>query len=161
MKKRCKRKVWSLVNPISHAIEGAAISDRKLLDSLLLRELDAVNNFANGSADLDDWNALCSMNNIAETLAETGVGAEALAACKAVEAALIDAAERYQRIGKMGLTGLGLKAVKDCVEYHDLQRSSIPRSQYEKAIKLTKDRVRSSHVAVVDLWKTLGEPVAA
>lgn len=25
MKKRCKRKVWALVNPITHAIEGAAI----------------------------------------------------------------------------------------------------------------------------------------
>ena len=161
MRKKCKRKVWALLDPIRHAIEGAAVSDRKILDGLMMRELDAVNNFATGKANLDDWNTLCSMNNIAETLAGTGVGVEAMPTCKAVETALIEAAERFQRIGKMGLSGPGLQEVRDCVEYHDLQRSVIPRSQYEKAIKLTKDRVRSSHVAVVDLCETLGEPVEA
>ena len=157
MKKKCKRKVWNLINPLTHAMEGAAVSSRALLDQLLRRELAAVDNFTRGAADLDDWNTLCSMNNIAETLAAQGVGPEVMAVCKTVEAELIAAAERFQKIGRMGLTGPGLKAVRDCVEYHDLQRSSISRSEYEKAIKLTTARVKSGH-CTVDLWKKLGAP---
>ena len=157
MRKKCKRKYYALINPITHAMEGAAISSRDLLDQLLRREWMAVDNFATGAATLDDWNTLCSMNNIAETLAASGVGPEAMETCRAVESALIEAAERFQRIGRMGLTGPGLQAMRDCVEYHDLQRASIPRSQYEKAIALTSARVKSGHVTV-DLWSELGEP---
>lgn len=160
MRKRCKRKVWAKINPIQMAMEGAAISSRELLDDLLRRELTAVDNFSTGMANLDDWNTLCSMNNIAETLAAQGVGPEVMAVCKTVEAELIAAAERFQKIGRMGLTGLGLQAVRDCAEYHDLQRSSIARSEYEKAIRLTTARVKSGHVTV-DLWESLGKPLEA
>lgn len=91
MRKRCKRKVWALVNPVEHAINGAGITSRKDLDSLLVREL---------------------------------------------------------------ASGPGIQALRSVIEWHDLQRSAIPRSQYEEAIRLTAARIKSGH-ATIDLGKTL------
>lgn len=42
MRKKCRRKVWALVNPIQHAIEGAAITPEDKLNQLQLREMAAV-----------------------------------------------------------------------------------------------------------------------
>jgi hypothetical protein len=55
MKKRCKRKVWALVNPLEYAIEGARISDRTALDRLLVRELASLDAFTRGKASLQEW----------------------------------------------------------------------------------------------------------
>jgi hypothetical protein len=57
----------------------------------------------------------------------------------------------------MGLTGEGIKAIRDVIEYHDLQRSSISRSEYERLIRLTSSRIKSGAVTI-DLDKTLGPP---
>lgn len=34
MKKQCRRKVWPLLNPVTHAIQGAAITDTASLNKL-------------------------------------------------------------------------------------------------------------------------------
>jgi hypothetical protein len=39
MRKRTIRKVWQLIDPIKHAISGAAITPQAERDRLLLREL--------------------------------------------------------------------------------------------------------------------------
>jgi hypothetical protein len=54
----------------------------------------------------------------------------------------------------MGLTGPGLQALRDVIEWHQLQRGSIARSQYEQAIRLTAARIKSGY-ATIDLSKTL------
>lgn len=41
-RKKCVRKVWGLVNPIQHAIDGASITPGHLLDRLRLVELSAI-----------------------------------------------------------------------------------------------------------------------
>jgi hypothetical protein len=39
-RKKCKRKVWSTqINPVAHAIAGAAVADSASLDKLRLCEL--------------------------------------------------------------------------------------------------------------------------
>lgn len=157
MRKKCKRKVWALVNPLAHAIEGAAIAPRKDLDQLLIRELSSLDAFTSGHATLKHWQDLAAVNNLAKTLAGQGVGPEVMEVAHKAEAALIDAAARFQRTGKMGLTGEGIQHIRELIEMHDLQRSSISRSEYEKAIQLTLARIRSGY-ATVDLDKTLGKP---
>lgn len=55
-RKHCKRKVWSTaINPIQHAIEGAAITSEALLNQLRARELAAVEACRTGSATLQEW----------------------------------------------------------------------------------------------------------
>jgi hypothetical protein len=96
-----------------------------------------------------------NVNNLTQTLAGMGVGYEAMPDAHKAEAGLIEAAERFQRTGKMGLSGPAIQALRDVIEWHSLQRSSIPRSQYEQAIRLTGARIKSGH-ATIDLAKTIG-----
>jgi hypothetical protein len=154
MKKRCTRKVWALVDPVRHAIEGASITPRPMLDYLLVRELSSIEAFARGGAGLQEWHDMASVNNLTQTLASLHIGAEALPDCEKAEAALIEAAARYQATGRMGLSGPGLQALREVIGWHDAQRSSIARSKYERAIRLTEARTRSGH-ATVDLDKIL------
>lgn len=150
MRKRTNRKVWALINPINHAIAGCSITPRKDLDRLLSRELSALDDFTHGKANLQQWHDLASVVNLCETLAQGGVGPEALESCAKAQDALIDSAKRFTKTQRFGLTGLGIQAIRDCIEFHDLQRSSIPRSQYEEAIRLTVARVKSGY-RVVDV----------
>ena len=156
MKKRCKRKVWALICPIKHAIDGARVTSDEDLGKLYLRELASIEALANGKGDMQSWHDMATTNNLAQTLCGMGIGRiEVLPVCKLVEDELINAARRYTATKRMGLTGPGIQHLRDLIAYHDLQRQSIPRSQYEEAIRLTAARISSGH-ATIDLAKTLG-----
>ena len=69
MRKSCKRKVWSTnINPIAHAIAGAAVSDKQSLDKLRLCELSAIDAMTKGMGTTEDWRWLADVINIAETM---------------------------------------------------------------------------------------------
>lgn len=147
------RKVWPTnIDTIQYAIDGAAISSRDKLDQLLLRELSALEAFAHGKATMQEWQDLVALNNIALTLCSMGIGSEALADCQEAESGLIESAARFERTGKMGISGPALKSLRAVVEWHDLQRSSIARSEYEEAIRITTARVKNGH-QTIDLNK--------
>lgn len=154
-RKRTVRRVWQKVNPLVHAIAWASITPRLELDKLLMRELSALDDMTHGKASLQQWHDLANVVNLCETLAHEKVGAEALESCRTAQDALIEAAKRFQEMQRMGLSGIGIQALRDVISYHDLQRSSIPRSQYEAAIRLTAARVKSGY-ATVDLGEMLG-----
>lgn len=103
MRKHCRRKIYSLVNPISLAIEGVRITPKSALDDLRLRELAAIESFAKGKATLQDWCDINAMLSIAETMVLAGVGPEALVDCKAAQEALIGAARRFEATTSMGV----------------------------------------------------------
>ena len=142
-RKTTRRRHYALVNPLLHAMEGAAITPRHLLDRLKLAELSALDDFTRGRATVASWHAITSANNLCETMARGDVGHEALEACAKVEDAMIEAYDRFQRNGKMGLTGPGVQAVRDMLEYHDLQRASISRGEYENFIQRTQNVIAS------------------
>ena len=145
MRKRTRRKHYALSNPIALAIDGARITDDLRLDQLRLRELSALEAFKRGVASIDDWKTMADVCNLVQTLVDMGVGPEARAAVAAAEAALLDAHQRYLAAGRLAITGAGMRALDDLYQYHDLQRSSIARSEYERAIVTTMNRVRSAH----------------
>jgi hypothetical protein len=147
MRKHVKRRHYALVNPITHAIEGASITDAARLDKLRLAELSAIDAFAKGIATVHDWRAVSDLSNVAETMAEMGTGPEVLTVVREVEGALLDAHARHEQTGRIATTGPGLKAMRDLAEYHDLQRTSVDRSTYERAIQRTMNKIRSGHPA--------------
>lgn len=151
MRKKTRRKVYSLINPIKHAIEGAAITAEKDLDQLRLRELDSIHAFSQGRATVGDWHNVNAILGLCETMANAGVGPEALEACAAGQEALIDAKLRYDRTKRMGTTGAGLQAFRDLYEFHDLQRQCVSRSEYERFIRLATARMKSHAPGVVVL----------
>ena len=151
-RKRCKRKVWSTnIDTVAHAIAGAAVSDSAALDKLRLCELSAIDAMTKGMGTTEDWRWLADVVNISETMGKEGIGPEVLPYCKEVQTALLEAANRYQKTGKMGLSGTGISKIKELWEYHDLQRTSIARSEYEKMIRKTANYIKSHGKDVVEI----------
>jgi hypothetical protein len=150
MKKKCKRKIWSTeINPIAHAVAGAAITDESSLNKLRLGELSALEAMRMGKGTLEDWRILVDMMNITETFAKNGIGPEALSDCKQAQDSLFKAAKRFEATKRMGLDGMGLKALQNVYEWHDLQRTSVARSVYEKMIEKTRAYIKSHGKDVV------------
>lgn len=144
MRKQCRRRIWSTsINPVAHAIAGACIADTASLNELRKNELKSLEAMKTGEAGVQEWQILCDMMNIAEMMGRNGIGPEVLDHCSAATEALHRAAKRYEATKKMGLSGEGLRALGDIMEYHDLQRTSISRSQYEKMIQKTTNYLKS------------------
>lgn len=142
MRKRTKRKVYPLVNPIVFAISGAAVTQEQILDDLRMRELTSLEAFRSGSADKNDWQVVNDICNMAEGFVLEGIGVEALPSIRAAQDELLAAHDRYKKTGKMGITGPGLQAFRDVYEYHDLQRTSVARSVYESVLKNVENKIR-------------------
>jgi hypothetical protein len=144
MRKQTRRKIWDTsICPITHAMAGAAITDKESLDILRKREDGSMDAFRNGTATKADWNNINTVVQLAESMAGAGIGPEVMVHVKIAEMHLLDAQERFMRLGKMGSTALGLQSFQDIIEYHELQRTSVARSVYEKHIKRVTDMVRS------------------
>jgi hypothetical protein len=144
MRKKCRRKVWSTsINPIAHAICGACITDTNSLNQLRLGEITSLEAMKAGNAGVQEWQILVDMMNIAEIMGRNGIGPEVLEHCDVATQALHQSAMRYKETKKMGLSGVGLRALGDIMEYHDLQRTSISRSKYQEMIEKTRNYLKS------------------
>jgi hypothetical protein len=91
------------------------------------------------------------MLNLAQTMGEMGIGPEVLPVCEAVESQLLRAKEQHDAQGRMTLTAHGLKALRDLFAFHDLQRTSVDRSAYERVVQKTRNRIHSAHPDVKEL----------
>ena len=151
MRKKTKRKMWNLIDPITHAIVGAAITHRDKLDKLRMLEYSALEAITKGQGTVADWRTLVDILNISEMMGKNGVGPEVLPICEKAQASLHKAAMRYQETMRMGLDGEGIKAIRDLIEYADLQQGSISRSEFERYIQKTKDHIRSNSNLVVEI----------
>jgi len=96
-----------------------------------------------GEAGVQEWQVLVDMMNIAEMMGRNGIGPEVLDHCEAANEALHRAAKRYEATKRMGLSGEGLRALGDIMEYHDLQRTSVSRAKYQQMIEKTRNYLKS------------------
>lgn len=151
MRKRTKRKFWNLIDPLTHAIVGAAITQRDKLDKLRTLEYAALDAITRGKGTITDWRTLVDVLNLSEMMGKNGIGPEVLPICEKAQESLHKAAMRFQETKKMGLDGQGIQAIRDLIEYADLQQSSISRSEFERYIKKTKDYIRSHGDKVVEI----------
>ena len=151
MRKRTKRKMWNLIDPIQHGIVGASITPRETLDKLRFLEYSALDSMTKGSGTVSDWRTLVDVLNLSEVMAKAGIGPEVLPVCEKAQDALHKAAMRYQATMKMGFDGVGIQAVRELIQYADLQQGSISRSEFEKYVKKTRDYIRSNNDRVVEI----------
>lgn len=143
MRKQCRRKIYKLVDPIAHAIAGAAITTDDCLKQLKDKEQAAIEAMRTGKATVYTWQELVDMNNICQVMARNGIGPEALPDSIMAEIELKQAAKRFEATGRMLLTGPGLRAIQEVSEWHHLQRTSISRAEYERMIDKTRNKIRS------------------
>ena len=151
MRKRTKRKMWNLIDPIQHGIVGASITPRETLDKLRFLEYSALDSMTKGSGTVSDWRTLVDVLNLSEVMAKAGIGPEVLPVCEKAQDALHKAAMRYQATMKMGFDGVGIQAIRELIQYADLQQGSISRSEFEKYVKKTRDYIRSNNDKVVEI----------
>jgi len=151
MRKHTKRKIWALIDPIQHGIIGAAITPRQTLNKLRFTEYAALESMVKGSGTIHDWRTLVDVLNLSEMMAKNGVGPEVLPVCEKVQDSLHKAALRYQETMQMGLDGPGIQAIRDLLEYADLQQSSIPRAEFERYVQKTKNYIKSNGNMVVEI----------
>jgi hypothetical protein len=151
MRKRTKRKMWNLIDPIAHAMIGAAITPRQTLDKLRFLEYSALDAITRGKGTVQDWRTLVDVLNLSEVMAKDGLGPEVLPVCEKAQDALHKAAMRYQKTMKMGLDGVGIQAIRELIEYADLQQASIPRAEFERYVMKTKNYIKSNGDRVVEI----------
>jgi len=151
MRKKTKRKHWNLIDPITHAVVGAAITPRQTLDKLRFLEYSALDAITKGMGTVSDWRSLVDLLNLSEVMAKSGVGPEVLPICAKAQEGLHKAAMRFQQTGKMGLDGLGIQAIRELIEYADLQQGSITRSEFEKYVQKTRNFIKSNSNLVVEI----------
>ena len=104
-----------------------------------------------GSGTVQDWRTLVDVLNLSEMMGKNGVGPEVLPICKTAQESLHKAALRFEESKVMGLDGVGIQAIRDLIEFADLQQGSISRSEFEKYIQKTKDYIRSHGDKVVEI----------
>jgi hypothetical protein len=155
VKKQTRRKVYALINPLSYVFESIKPPEGDKLRKLQTVELVSIEAFRTGTATINDWSKVVGMMNLAENMASNGIGIEVMEVCKEAHDHLVDAAQRYQKTLKMGLTGPGIQCIRNLYQYHDLQRASVPMSVYEKHIKDTVNRVRSKAPEVTDVMEKI------
>jgi len=151
MRKRTKRKHWNLLDPIAHAVIGAAITPRQTLDKLRFLEYAALDAITRGMGTVQDWRTLVDVLNLSEVMGKAGLGPEVLPICAKAQESLHKAAMRFQETGKMGLDGPGIQAIRDLIEYADLQQASISRAEFERYVLKTKNYIKSNSDRVVEI----------
>ena len=119
------------------------MADEESLNILREKEGGSMEAFRNGSATKQDWNNINTVVRLAESMAAANIGPEVMVHCKIAEMHLLDAQDRFKRLGRIGSTALGLQSFQEIIEWHELQRTSVARSVYEKHIKRVSDMIKS------------------
>ena len=152
MRKKCKRKVYDLVNPIEWAIIGACIPSDNKLTVLKQREADMIDAIVNNTnVSLESYRGLCELLGVAETMAQNGIGPEVMQACEDAQVSMIKLKNRFEKWSKWDITDKELHSLRELMEWHQLQRSSISNSEYERFLKDANNRMRSRAPEVVEL----------
>lgn len=148
MKKSTRRKVWyAKGSGIEIAIQGATITSEVDLDKLRMLELSAISTFATGCATSVELAHVSGMMNLTKTMSTMGIGREALPACAALKAILVEIHQRMRVTGTAGATDSELEAMSEVYKFHEAQRKAVDRRTYERAITTCSNRVRSSRHA--------------
>ena len=143
-----RRRIYQLVNPITMAIEGAAITPMDKINKLRIMELSAIDTFVSGTANDLMWHHIESMMLVSASMAQANIGPEALEACHRCRQALDAVRERHGRTGKWGVSATELQAFRDVYGYIDVQRQAIDRRTLETHIRKATNMAMSgvSHV---------------
>ena len=152
MKKKCRRKIWSTdINPVAHAIAGAAITTEDVLNKLRVREYAALDSITRGEGTPLDWQIIVDTLNVSECMAEDGIGPEVLPYCQQAQESLIKAANYYKKNKRIILDAQGIKAIRELIEYADLQQKSVSRAKFEVYIEKTRNKIRSKGKDVYEI----------
>lgn len=126
MRKKTKRKVWALLDPIQHAVIGAAITPRPTLDKLRFLEYTALDAITKGMGTIQDWRTLVDVLNLSEVMAKNGIGPEVLPVCAKAQEALHKAALRYEETKRWAWMDLEFRQSESLLSTQICNREAFP-----------------------------------
>jgi nicotinic acid mononucleotide adenylyltransferase len=132
-------------------MQGAAFLQDADLQTLRFRELSAIKSFADNTATLQEWRDVEALHSLCEIMAVKGCGAEALPVTEKAQSILQNLAENYEHGVGMGITPDELTVFHDLYEFHDLQRTSVCRLEYENYIELAANHKQSKSYLVKEI----------
>jgi len=151
-RKRCKRKVWTPnANIVGRVIGGVALPHPKDLDKIRMLELSQIEALASGAGSLADLRGMSDCLNVCETMADAGIGPEALPACAKAQASILAIMRRFERWSKIEAMPGEIDALRDLYAYADLQRQSVSCADFERYVHRTIARIRSNHHRCVEV----------
>lgn len=160
MRKRTKRKVWPLRDPIRHAIEGAqsfnAVGDAAT--TVHIKNHGAMHALTTGTATRADLQVLTNVLNMAIALAKQGFARSHMpdfdAASDAIKALVARAKVRNRILG----TGPELQALNFLLRVHEAQLEVVSVSEIEKATRYVRNCVASGGSEALNLREVYEKP---
>lgn len=151
-RKACKRKVWTPnPNMVGRVISGVAMVSERNIDRMRLVELSQIDALQKGAGTWQDIVGMRDMMNVTETIADHGIGPEALPACAVAQDAILTIIARYQKWQKVQATDAEITALREVHQYADLQRQSVQVVDFERFVKITQARIETGHRRVVEV----------
>jgi hypothetical protein len=129
-------------NPVLYAMESVGPVSQRLVDKLRLQELGAIESFAQGKGNPQEWETLARMCNVSEHLGEHGCGHEAVPAAQAAAKHLMDSLQRAQTDGTLTLDADGIAAMREVREFVDLQFQSLTVGELDVHFKRLREEMR-------------------
>lgn len=147
-RKRCKRKVYAVGSVVDVAIRRASIIGDDMLGQLRQREGEVFEAFRDGTGTPHDWRTVADILNVAETMADSGIGIEVKAVCVRMQNYLAEHQPLFEAAPRIAFSPDALQCFSDLREYHDLQRTAVPMGEYLRMVDKTSNRIRSAHPSV-------------
>ena len=147
MNRKPFRSRWSRdANILARVVTGVLPTPDGLLERQQAQERDVLEAFEQGTATPRHFQVIADVLNVAETMAYAGIGRdEVLPVCETSQELLLAAKERHDQTGKLTVSDMGAKVLRDLVEYHHLQRTAVDWQTYAKMVERTGQLIRSAH----------------
>lgn len=133
------------------AMSRMCVTPDELLERLRVRELSSIDAMARGLGTLQDVYDLFALNARAMQMGRDRVGPEVLPWCRLCEVYLAGAHRLLQVLDTVGLSAAGLHCLREVYAFHDLQRVSVSRAEYERALDRAAQAVRAMDPEIVEI----------
>jgi len=156
MRKSCKRKHWNTspgFSAVAHAINGACVIDDQILRDIQIRELSAIQSMQDHTATEQDLYDILALHSMAVVMAENGIGKfEVMPVCNQAKTAIANLIKRVEKWGKFDARESEITILRELWDWHDAQRKSIQRSDYDKYLKMAinKQKNKRSEFGLMD-----------
>lgn len=151
-RKSTKRRIWTPnPNMVGRVISGVAMVSARNIDRMRLIELGQIDALQKGMGTWQDIVGMRDMMNVTETIADHGIGPEALPACAAAQDAILAIIARYEKWQKVQTTDAEIQALREVHQYADLQRQSVQVVDFERFVRITRARLDTGHHRVKEV----------
>lgn len=151
MRKQVKRKVYPKTSGIWLALRGAQFIPENELEYLKLIDISALAEFDNERGNKKHLQTLNNLVNLAGEFANFGIGPEVLPYVEKAQEGIGIAAIRWRDMGVMSLCKETRDAIREVIDYQDLQRRCVCRSKVYEIARSVDNKIQSNMDKCIDL----------